>query len=105
MKSNNKSHLIQKYLSDNISDDEKKEVENLAKSDPSFLKELKSKKRLFESAGDEDFNAFFPKLKSAEEKYLMSKTKESLIQKKRIRLLILVVFLAIAFFFLWYFFL
>ena len=76
MKTNNYDHLIEKYLLNQMSEKEKQEFELLVKSNPLLSEELKLQSSLFESANDSDFKKIFPQLKSAENKFLSTKTKK-----------------------------
>lgn len=49
----------------------------------------------FESAGDEDFNAIFPRLKSAEKRYLNKKARRSFTKSKLTILLIVAAILIV----------
>ncbi len=76
METNNYSHLIEKYLFNQMSESEKREFEIQVESNPSLAEELELQKSLFEAANDEDFKKILPSLKSAEQDYLATLSKK-----------------------------
>lgn len=104
MDTNSHFHLIEKYLFDQMNEDEKKEFEILTKSDSSLEEEFEIQKSVFESANDEDLKKIYPALKLAEEKYLSGQTKKPPFRLIPIYRLAIVACIAFILIFSWNFF-
>ncbi len=104
METNNYSHLIEKYLFNQMTESERQKFEIQVNSDTLLAEELELQKSLFEAANDEDFKEIFPSLKSAEQTYMTTQTKKPLLRLSPRNLLLYAASLLFIVFFSWMFF-
>ncbi len=99
MESNDQSEMIERYLLNRLTEEEKRHFENLMNEDPALFEEVNLQRELFELASDEDFQTIFPHLKAQEKAYLKKNDRFKNINKTLFRITLAVLVLMVLYFF------
>lgn len=98
MEPENQSEMIERYILNRMSEEERVNFELLLQDDLSLVEEVKIQKDLLEVAGDEDFHTIYTHLKTQDKVYHDSLIKPHKKKKKILFFLLVLAFLIFLFF-------